>query len=125
MVAGVTAVPFEYVDAPPEIADVPRVIDFTKSDEDRAVADLVFGRQVLGRPVLAPPDMPAERREALRTAFKKTMADPAFIADMEKQKLEFAPSSGEDVERTIRRFAGYPPAAIARAKALMKDSASD
>ena len=108
-------------DKPAEIADVPSVLDFTKTEEDREVADLVFGRLVLGRPILAPPDLPADRRQALRTAFMKTMSDPDFIADMQQQKLEFSPSSGEDVERTIKRFAGYPPAVIARAKALMKE----
>src|SRR3981189_540567 len=48
----------------PALPDVPLIIDLAKTDEDRQILKLIFARQVMGRPFLAPPGIPAERPEA-------------------------------------------------------------
>jgi len=61
---------------------------------DRGAAQilrLIFARQVMGRPYLAPPGIPADRVEALRKAFMDTMADTEFLAEAEKAQLEIRP----------------------------------
>ena len=103
-----------------DLHDIPAASDFTKSNEDREAYDLVFGRNVIGRPVLSSPGIPPERKAALRKAFMETMNDPAFLTDAKKLKLDLKPSSGEQVEELFRRFSSYPPAVVERAKQAMK-----
>jgi hypothetical protein len=56
----------------------------------------------------------------LRAAFMKTMNDPAFLADAEKLKIEIQPTSGEEVEKIVKRFFSYPKTVMTRAIAAME-----
>ncbi|MEE8559803.1 MAG: tripartite tricarboxylate transporter substrate-binding protein [Alphaproteobacteria bacterium] len=104
----------------PELPDVPLVMDFAKSDADKEVLKLVFARQVMGRPYLAPPGIPPERVAALRAAFDATMKDPKFIADIKKQKLELAPVSGTEIQKLVARIYATPKSVIARTEDAYK-----
>jgi tripartite-type tricarboxylate transporter receptor subunit TctC len=64
----------------PELPDVPLLIDFAKTDQQRQMLKLVLSRQDMGRPFMAPPGIPDERKAALRQAFDDTMRDPEFLA---------------------------------------------
>src|SRR5688572_10957423 len=44
-----------------DLPDIPLVIDLAKTDEQRQILRLIFARQALGRPFLAPPGLPPER----------------------------------------------------------------
>jgi hypothetical protein len=63
----------------PELKDLPHVYEFARGDEDRAVFDILFGAQGLGRSFVAPPGVPAERVRVLREAFDATVQDEAFL----------------------------------------------
>ena len=65
----------------PDLPNVPLIMDFATTDEQRQIFTLIFARQVMGRPFLAPPGVPADRLAALRQAFADTMTDKAFLAD--------------------------------------------
>jgi len=78
---------------------------------------MVFARQVMGRPYLAPPHLPAERLATLRQAFMDTMADKDFLAEAAKAELEINPVSGADVENLVKEVYATPPDIIAKAKA--------
>ncbi len=104
----------------PDLPGVAHIYDYAKNDEDRGLFDLVFGRHVLGRPVLAPPALPADRAKALRAAFMATMKDPAFLADAEKMKLDITPYAGEEVEKLVVRFFSYPKELVEKAVAAME-----
>ena len=67
------------LDKHPDLPDVPLVIDLAKTDEQRQILRLIFARQVMGRPFLAPPGVPQDRADALRKAFMETMADKDFL----------------------------------------------
>ena len=73
---------------------MPLIIDLAKTDEQRQILKLIFARQVMGRPFVAPPGVPADRAEALRKAFMATMKDKDFLADAEKAQMEITPVSG-------------------------------
>ena len=85
-----------------DLPNVPLVMDFAKTDEQRQIFKLVFARQPMGRPFLAPPGVPAERTETLRKAFMDTMKDPGFLAEAEKMKLEIDPVSGDAVQAIVQ-----------------------
>ena len=56
----------------PDLGAAPLVLDFAKTESDRGVLELIFSRQEMAYPVVAPPGVPAERVQALRQAFAAT-----------------------------------------------------
>jgi tripartite-type tricarboxylate transporter receptor subunit TctC len=104
----------------PELPDVPLIMDLAKSDEQKLVLKLIFARQVMGRPFLAPPGLPKDRADALRKAFMDTMKDPDFLAETEKAQLEIVPVSGEDLQKLMVELYATPTAIAQKAAALIK-----
>lgn len=105
----------------PELASVPHIYDMVKTDEDKKVLDLIYGRHALGRPVVAPPGLSKEVTAMLRTAFDKTVADKEFLALAAKLNLPVDPWDGAEVEKMIAQFVGYPKSVYDRAiKAMEK-----
>jgi tripartite-type tricarboxylate transporter receptor subunit TctC len=100
----------------PEMPDVPLVTDFAKTDEQRQILKLIFARQVMGRPYVAPPNLPADRLATLRQAFMDTMKDKDFLAEADKAQLEINPVSGEDVEKLVKDVYATPPDIVAKTK---------
>ncbi len=80
---------------------VPKVMDLAKTPRDKQVLKLIFARQTMGRPFLAPPDVPADRVAALRTAFDTMLKDKKFLAVADKAKMEIEPVNGKDVADLI------------------------
>jgi tripartite-type tricarboxylate transporter receptor subunit TctC len=80
---------FQYGTAPhPELKGVPFAADLLKSTDDKVLLKAAAAPLGLGRPFAAPPGVPADRLAALRQAFMATFADPAFVADCDKQRLD-------------------------------------
>ena len=104
----------------PELPDVPLVTDFAKTDEQRTILKMMFARNVMGRPYLAPPNLPADRLATLRQAFMDTMHDPEFLAEGKKLDLEINPVSGEDVDKLVKDIYATPADIIAKAKEAAK-----
>jgi tripartite-type tricarboxylate transporter receptor subunit TctC len=50
-----------------------------------------------GRPIVAPPGMPADRVKILREAFMKARSDPDLLAEVKKKNLEADPTGGEEL----------------------------
>ncbi len=86
----------------PDLPDVPLIMDFAKTEDQQQIFKLIFARQVMGRPYLAPPGIPKDRAEALRKAFDDTMKDKEFLADAEKSQLEITPVGGAEVEQLVK-----------------------
>ena len=99
-----------------ELKDAAYIFDYAKDDDALKAMKAIFGRDVLGRPVVASPGIPADRAKALRQAFIDTMKDPGYLADAKKARLETDWNNGEDVEKMISGFLATPPKAIALAR---------
>jgi tripartite-type tricarboxylate transporter receptor subunit TctC len=104
----------------PDLPDVPLVTDLAKTEEQRQILRLIFARQVMGRPYLAPPNVPADRVAALRSAFTGTMEDKDFLAEAEKAQLEITPVSGEAVQKLVNEVYQTPPEIAKKAADLLK-----
>lgn len=86
----------------PEISsDVPLVMDLAKNERDRKILRLIFARQTMGRPFVAPPKVPADRVAALRKAFDAMSTDPGFLKKAKRGKMEIQPASGAEIEKLI------------------------
>jgi tripartite-type tricarboxylate transporter receptor subunit TctC len=103
-----------------DLPDVPLVTDLARSEEQRQIIWLIFARQVMGRPFMAPPGVPPERAIVLRDAFMTTMKDPQFLADAEKAKLEITPVSGVDIEKLVKDVYRTPKDTAAKAAAMIR-----
>jgi tripartite-type tricarboxylate transporter receptor subunit TctC len=106
----------------PELPGVPLIMDFAKSDDERRALELVFARQAMGRPFVAPPGIPAERAAALKRAFAETMADPSFLAEADKMQLEINPVSAEEVQTIVARMYDAPKPVIDLVKRIVPPS---
>ena len=86
----------------------PFVLDLAKTEEQKAEIRFLYAGQGIGRPFIAPPNLPADKLKMLRDAFDKTMKDPDFIADAKKQKLDVEPKDGAHLEQLIRDIYATP-----------------
>ena len=103
----------------PDLPDVPLIIDLAKTDEQKQILRLIFARQVMGRPYLAPPGIPADRAAALRQAFTDTMTDKDFLADAEKAQLEITPVDGATIQKLVAEVYQTPPEVAKKAAELL------
>jgi tripartite-type tricarboxylate transporter receptor subunit TctC len=106
----------------PELAKlgVPQIWPYIRSVDDKKAAELIISQQVLGRPYLAPPGVPAEPVGILRAAFTATLQDKDFLADAERTRVDIEPSSGERVQQLVEQLYATPKATVERAKELIK-----
>jgi tripartite-type tricarboxylate transporter receptor subunit TctC len=95
---------------------VPSVFKYVKSDEARKVVELVISQQVFQRSYIAPPGLPAEQLETLRSAFDATMSDRQFLDDAEKIRIDVSPLSGAKVQALVQKLYATPKDIVARAR---------
>ena len=104
----------------PDLPNVPLVVDLAKSTDQRDILKLVFARQQFAWPFVAPPGVPKDRANALRTAFDATMKDKAYLAEAEKAKLEIMPVAGEDIQRLIAELYATPAEVVQKTIEMLK-----
>jgi tripartite-type tricarboxylate transporter receptor subunit TctC len=100
----------------PDLKDVPLIGDFAKTARQRQIMNLVISRQVMGRPFMAPPGLPADRAAALRAAFDETMKDPEFIKEATARGQEVNPVSGVELDKLIAELYATPNDVVAETK---------
>jgi tripartite-type tricarboxylate transporter receptor subunit TctC len=103
-----------------DLPNVPLIMDFAKTEEQQQIFKLVFSRQPMGRPFLAPPGIPPERVAALRKAFSDTLADPQFLVEADKMKLEINPVAGDAVQRLVQEVYRTPPEIARRVADMLR-----
>jgi tripartite-type tricarboxylate transporter receptor subunit TctC len=109
--------------ASPDLPGVPLIGAFATTERQRQILALVLSRQLMGRPLVAPPGTPEDRKEALRRAFDATMADPDFIADATARGLEVNPVKGTDLDRLLADLYATPPAILAEVRTIIAEGA--
>jgi tripartite-type tricarboxylate transporter receptor subunit TctC len=102
-----------------EMAGIPFAMNFAKSDDDKRVLRLLVGWTIMGRPYLAPPGIPEDRKAALRRAFDLTMKDKAFLADADKMRLDISPITGEAIDRFLADAYATPRPLVERAAKIL------
>lgn len=103
----------------PVLKSVPHIMEFARTEEDKEVFNLLYNRDVLGRPIAAPPGIPTERTQTLRRAFQDLLKDDEFLKAAEKQSIALSPQSGEEVETFVKDIASYSPQVIEKARAAI------
>jgi tripartite-type tricarboxylate transporter receptor subunit TctC len=99
--------------------DTPTVMEFVRDTPTRQQLELVMITQNVDRPVLAPPGTPAERVKELREGLMATLADAAFLAEIEKKNLFVDPMPGEQMAQEFAKAFAFPPEIIAAVRDTM------
>jgi tripartite-type tricarboxylate transporter receptor subunit TctC len=107
----------------PDHAETPTLLDLVAAPEDRAIVELQLNRVAIGRPVIGPPNVPADRLAMLRTAFSKAVDDPEFRKEAMLQRLAVDPMSGDEAQRTINRLYQTPAAVLERMRKIVQVTA--
>ncbi len=103
----------------PDLPDVPLIMELAKTNEQSQIFKLIFARQVMGRPFVAPPEVPADRLTALRQAFAETMQDKAFLDDAANGKFEINPVDGAELDTLVKEVYQTPPEVKKKAAAIL------
>lgn len=106
-----------------EFADVPRIIEFAKSEAEKSQLEVLMAQEGWQRPMMAPPRVPEDRLAVLRQGFDKTVQDPDYVADVDRQKLEKGPMSGVEMEKRIKRLQAMPAELVAAALKAASETA--
>ena len=100
--------------------NAPSVFQFTKTDEQRRILALYTSSVEFGRPIVAPPNVPKERVEALRKALADTLKDPGLLDEAKKQGMEMTYVSGSELEKLIAELMNTPSDIVTKMKDLTK-----
>jgi tripartite-type tricarboxylate transporter receptor subunit TctC len=103
----------------PELPDVPLILDQAKTQEQKQALDLALARLEFGRPFFMPPNVPAERVNAIRRAFDAVMKDKEFLEEADKLKIEIDPLGGAQVAALIEQIYKTPAATVERVRDAM------
>jgi tripartite-type tricarboxylate transporter receptor subunit TctC len=100
--------------------DVPLILEYARNDMDREVLTLFDSSMSIGRPLLAPPDVPRARVDALRRAFDETVKDADFLAEAKRLNLDIRPMAGVELQQLATDVTRASPEIVARAQELSK-----
>ena len=90
---------------------VPLLAQIAPKDK-QALVGVMLSQAVLGHPFAAPPGVPVDRLQALRSAFAQALHDPDLRAAAAKAALVVSPLDAAETGRLIRE-AVHPPADVA------------
>ena len=99
----------------PELPDAPSLGEIGTTAEEKQVFGLYASGSAIGRSLLAPPGIAAERVQALRAGFDAMVEDPEFVADVRKLDVELDPLPGAAVAGLVERTLAVPAAVRERA----------
>jgi tripartite-type tricarboxylate transporter receptor subunit TctC len=102
-----------------EIADVPLMQDLVDDPTAKAVIEFYSAASAIGRALLTPPNIPAERLSALRAAFDKVVVDADFLREAERVKAEVDPTPGAELQKFVTTILTAPKDIIDRANKAM------
>jgi tripartite-type tricarboxylate transporter receptor subunit TctC len=96
-----------------ELPDVP-LFPLGKTEEERQMVQLMYGRQAYGKPLAVPPDVPAERTRALQAALEAVFKDADYLAEAKKLDLDVDPVAADELNQLTQNIYKTSPETIAR-----------
>jgi tripartite-type tricarboxylate transporter receptor subunit TctC len=102
----------------PDLPNVPLLMDYAKDPVDKKALQLMFTPLEMGRPFFAPPDIPADRADALRVAFERSMQDPELKEQAARRGLGLDWINGQTMQKMMAELYAMPPEVLERVKKL-------
>jgi tripartite-type tricarboxylate transporter receptor subunit TctC len=101
-----------------EIPNVPVVMDYARTEEQRQVLELLLAGQTMAWPIFAPAEVTRERVEILRRAYLAMLSDPETRADAHKLGIDIDPVPGDAITTMLKRVYATPPAIVEKVREL-------
>jgi len=102
----------------PELPQVPLVMDFAKTSEQRQILELVLAGQAMAWPLFAATEVPADRVALLRRAYLAMLKDPETIADAAKVGVDVDPVPGLEIVSLLKSVYATPAAVVNKVREL-------
>ena len=102
-----------------DFPDVPTGRELAKTPAALALVEFAELAFFMAMPMLAPPDIPADRAAALKAAFMAMCKDKDFIAEANKMSLEVSPLDSDGIIKLLQRAATTPKEVIEQYKKLI------
>jgi tripartite-type tricarboxylate transporter receptor subunit TctC len=103
----------------PDLPDLPTVMEFAKTDEQREILRMLLSMKTFGYPYFIAPEVPDDRVKALRAAFDATMKDEAFLADINMLLRKIAPATGAEMDRVMAAVYAEPAYLIEKMRSAL------
>jgi tripartite-type tricarboxylate transporter receptor subunit TctC len=102
-----------------DLPNVPSLLELAQNEEQRQMLRLMFTQLVLGRPFMAPPGIPDDRKAALRRAFDDTMKDREFLEEAAKLDLEISPVGAQAIDKLLVELYKTPKSVVEKTAAAI------
>lgn len=104
----------------PDLAKVPNVAGLPiKTKDGKELLKIVFALNNVGRAMVAPPGLAADKQKFLEDALKKCLDDPGFRAIAQKRDMEVVYLPGSKARELAQQGLGISPAMKAKLKEVM------
>lgn len=100
--------------------DIPTALEVMPTEEGRQLFEIAFAEQVMGRPFLMPPGVPADRVAVMRAAFDAAVRDQALLDDAKAQNMEIDPVSGAAINALLDKVYAAPAELATRLRDMAK-----
>lgn len=102
-----------------ELGNVPLMQELVEEPKAKQVLEFASAGAAIGRALIAPPGVSADRLAVLRDAFDKMVKDPEFIAAAEKRGAELDPTPGAEVQTFVKPILDAPKDIVDTARKAM------
>lgn len=104
-----------------DLPNVPLMQELVDDPQTKKLLEFISAGSAIGRALIVPPKVPADRLAALRTAFDKMVEDPEFQKNAAKRKADLEPTPGVQVQKAADAIAKAPKELVAAAKKAIEE----
>jgi len=98
----------------PDLPDVPTLEQEIKDQEQEQMLKLMLTPLAMSRPFAAPPDIPADRKQALISAFARAASDPQLKTEGERMNMDIQFISAEAIQKMLAEAYATPKPLLAK-----------
>lgn len=103
-----------------DLPNVPLMQEVVDDPKAKKVIEFIAAGSAIGRALIVPPKVPADRLALLRAAFDKLVKDPEFLKAAEKRKADLEPTPGAEVQKYADGIAKAPKEIVDAAKKALE-----
>jgi tripartite-type tricarboxylate transporter receptor subunit TctC len=103
------------------IPNVPAITEFGRDENEKTFLGIYTSSGTIGRALVFPPGVPADRVAALREAYEKTIRDPEFLAEIKAKNILFDPMSGPDLQAYVNKYMKTPADRVEAARKIYSE----
>jgi tripartite-type tricarboxylate transporter receptor subunit TctC len=104
----------------PKLPQARTLAELASTDTDRVVLNSVASASDIGRSILAPPNVPLERVDALRRAFQELVRDPDFIRESQRRNVALEPLPGLELQAMVNQSMTLTPEIVERIRQTIR-----